>query len=585
MVVSIRQPLIVTVGHVDAGKTSLLDRIRGTAVSAREVGGITQNIGCSYVPLATVKTICGELLSALKIDFTIPGLLFIDTPGHAAFTSLRKRGGNLADIAIVVIDINEGFKEQTYEAIDILKSFKTPFIVAANKIDLLPGWSGGKGLLLHSIQSQPEHVKALLDKRLYELVGKLSELGFNSERFDRVDDFTKQVAIVPCAAKPGLGIPELLMVISGLAQRYLESSLKINVAGNAKGTVLEVKKEKGLGTTLDVIVYEGVLRKGDMIVIGGINSAVVSRVKALFEPTPLSEMRERGKFSAVEEVFAAAGVKVSALDIDNVVAGVPIRSCSKDELESVKSDVQAEVEEVLIEEGKEGIVVKADTLGSLEALTRLLKEKGVSVKRASIGDISRKDVLDAEANFEKSALNAVVLGFNVNSPESDSKNVKVIVNQVIYRLIEDFESWQAELKKRLESSELDKVVRPCKYRVLPGYVFRQSNPAVVGVEVLAGVLVSGTSVMKEGKVIGSVKEMQLEQESINSAEAGKRIAVSIDRVTVGRQVNEGDILYSGIPEEDFRRLKSLVKHLSKEEIAVVKEIAELMRADNPMWGI
>ncbi len=582
---NIRQPVIVSVGHVDAGKTSLLDKIRGTAVSAKEAGGITQCIGCSHVPLSTVKTICGELLTAMNIDFTIPGLLFIDTPGHAAFTNLRKRGGNLADIAIVVIDINEGFKEQTFEAIDILKSFKTPFVVAANKIDMIPGWLSKKDFLLKDINSQSQSVKDLLDTRLYNLVGKLSELGFNSERFDRVEDFTKQVGIIPCCAKTGEGIPELLMVISGLAQKFLESSLAINVSGNAKGTVLEVKKEKGLGTTLDVIIYDGILRKGDVIVVGGINAAVVSRVKALFEPAPLTEMRVQAKFLSVAEVAAASGVKVSAIDVEQVVAGAPLRSCREFEIEKVKEEVQSEVNEVIIDTDREGVVVKADTLGSLEALVRLLKERGISVKRASIGDITRKDIMDAEANFERSPLNAAILGFNVHSAETDSKNVKVLVNNVIYRLIDELEAWQSESKKSLESRELDVLVRPAKFRILSGYVFRQSNPAVVGVEVVAGVVKAGMPIMKEGKTLGSVKALQLEQESISSAEAGKRVAVSIDHVTVGRQINEGDVIYSYIPEEDFRKLKSLQKHLSKEEILTVKEIAEFMRKDNPMWGI
>ncbi len=582
---NIRQPVIVTVGHVDAGKTSLLDKIRGTAVSAKEAGGITQCIGCSHVPLSTVKSICGELLSSLNIGFTIPGLLFIDTPGHAAFTNLRKRGGNIADIAVVVIDINEGFKEQTLEAVEILKSFKTPFVVAATKIDLIPGWTSSREFLLKNVNGQPEKVRELLDTRLYNLVGKFSELGFNSERFDRVEDFTKQVAIIPCCSKTGEGIPELLMVIAGLAQKYLESSLATNVSGNAKGTVLEVKKDKGLGTTLDVIVYDGILRKGDTIVVGGLNGAIITRVKALFEPAPLSEMRDKTKFKSVEQVFAASGVKVSALNIHDVVAGAPLRSCNESEIESVKEDVQSEVSEVLIETDSLGIVVKADTLGSLEALVRLLKERRIPVKMASIGDITRKDIMDAEANREKQILDAVVLGFNVEAPDSAQKSVKIILNKVIYRLIEEFEAWQAEAKKSMETKELDVLVRPCKFKILPGYVFRQSNPAVVGIEILSGVVSAGMQVMKEGKPIGSIKALQLEQESISSADAGQRVAASIDSVTVGRQINEGDVVYSFIPEEDFRKMKTLAKHLSKEEIATVREIAEMMRADNPMWGV
>ncbi len=588
---AIRQPLIVCVGHVDAGKTKLLDRIRGTAIAAKEAGGITQSIGCSHVPLATVKAICGELLDKLNIKFSIPGLLFIDTPGHAAFTSLRKRGGNLADIAILVIDINKGFQQQTLEAIDILRSFKTPFVVAANKTDLIPGWRTVTGHILADIESQAQQVRNELDIKLYETVGKLSELGFNSERFDRVEDYTNQIAIIPCAAKTGEGIAELLMVITGLAQRYLEASLR-TTEGVAKGTVLEVKKDKGLGTTLDVIIYDGVLRKGDILVIGGLDKPVITKVKALFEPMPLQEMRDKAKFAPVDKVNAAAGVKISALNISEVVAGAPLQGVhsekDKDAIEKAKAEIQTEVSEVLIETEKDGIVVKADTLGSLEALLRLLREKGIQVKRASIGEIGRKDILSAEANSAKSPLNAAVLGFNVRQSqdtEGTSGNVKVIMHDVIYKLIEDFAHWQEEAKKHSEAKELGSLMKPCRMRIMPGYVFRQSNPAIVGVEITAGTLTAGMPVMKDGKQIGTVKEIQLEQKSITTAEKGKQVAASIDGATVGRQINEGDELLSYINEDDFRALKKLAKLLEKEEIAVLKEIAELMRKDNPMWGV
>lgn len=577
---AVRQPLIVTVGHVDAGKTLLLDKVRGTAVAAREAGGITQSIGCSYVPLSTVQAICGDLLKALKISFTIPGLLFIDTPGHAAFTNLRRRGGNLADIAILVIDLVEGFKPQTYEAIEILKGFKTPFVVAANKLDLSPGWRPGSGLVSASISSQAPAAQEFVEQRIYDIVGKLSELGFGSERFDRVEDYSRQVAIIPCSAKSGEGIPELLMVISGLAQKFLEQSLRADVSGPAKGTVLEVKRDKGLGTTLDVIVYDGVLRKGDAIVIGGLDSPVVTRVKALFEPAPLAEMGGRGRFEPVDSVSAAAGVKVVAPDVDNVVAGAPLRGVL-DNLEAVSSEVQSEVQEVLVETERAGVVVKADTLGSLEALLMILKEKSIPVRRASIGDVTRKDVKAAQANTDP--LNSAVLAFNVAVP--DPAQARVFASRVIYQLIEEFEAWQAELKKTAEAKVLDALVRPCRLKILAGYVFRQSNPAVFGVEILVGVLKAGMPVMSRGKAIGLVKSIQLEQESVNSADAGSRVAVSMDNVTVGRQVNEGDELISAVPEEDYRKLKQYSKYLSKGEVAVLRELADTMRKYNPVWGV
>lgn len=583
---AIRSPLCVVLAHVDHGKTSLLDKIRGSAIAKGEAGGITQAIGASIIPLDTIKKICGKLLETLKMKFTIPGLLFIDTPGHASFTSLRKRGGNLADIAVLVIDINEGVKPQTTESIEILKQYKTPFVVAANKIDLISGWNSSDKPVIATIQQQSQNIQQLLDKKIYELVGKLSELGFDSERFDRVDDFTKRIAIIPTSAKTGEGIPELLMVLTGLAQKFLENCLKCNVKGNAKGTILEVKEEKGLGKSMDVILYDGSLKRNDTIVIGTLTEPIVTKVKGLFEPMPLKEMRDKkSSFKSVKEVYAATGVKISAADMDGILSGMPIMSCQKGETEKVKQEIKSEVEEALIKTDKEGIIIKADTLGSLEALHKLLKEKGIEINKASIGNITKKDLSDAEANYEKDPLKAVILGFNISS-DIKPKNVKIISNNIIYKLIEELEKWQAEEKKSLEAKELEKLVMPCKFQIMKGYVFRQNNPAVVGVDVLAGTIRVGTPLMKQdGREVTEVKSMQMDQENIEKAERGKQVAVSMEGVTVGRQLNEGEIIYSAIPENDFRKLKGLKKYLSEEEKQVLKEIAQIKRKTNAIWGI
>jgi len=584
----IRQPIITFVGHIDHGKTSLQDYIRHSSTAKSEAGLITQHIGSSNVPLETIKKLCGNLLSALKLKLTIPGLLFIDTPGHAAFTNLRRRGGNLADIAVLVISITEGIMPQTLECIDILKQYKTPFIIALNKIDLLSGWQSKNISLLQSINTQSENIKKILDTKLYELVGKLSELGFNSERFDRVEDYTKQIAIIPASAKTGEGIPELLMVLTGLAQKFMEQKLNVNMEGNAKGTVLEIKEEKGIGKTIDAIIYDGALKQNDTIVIGTLNEPIATKVKALLEPIPLADMKDKKtKFVSVKKVSASSGVKISAPDIENVVAGMPLRSCSQNEVEKVKEEIKKEVEEVIIETDAQGIVIKADSLGSLEAMLKLLKEKNIQVKKASIGDISKKDISDASTSYEKDPLHSAILGFNVQlMPDVSVKNVKVITNNVIYKLIEDFEKYQENEKKRIEGKEIEFLVRPCKIQIMKGYVFRQNNPAVVGVDVLAGNLKIATPLMKkDGKAITEVKSMQHDQENVETAERGKQVAVSLPKVTVGRQINENGILYSAIPEEDFRKLKGLKKHLSEEEKQILKEIAEIMREKNPMWGI
>ena len=583
----IRSPVCTVVGHVDHGKSSLLDYIRHSHIVKDEAGAITQAIGASLIPLDTIKKVCGPLLDSLKIKFTIPGLLFIDTPGHAAFTNLRKRGGSLADIAILVVDINEGFKPQTEEAVEILKHKKTPFIVVANKIDLLPGWNSTKDNILKSISNQGQDVQKRLDIKLYEILGKLHEFGFASERFDRVLDYTKEIAIIPVSSKTGEGIPELLMVLTGLAQKYLEGRLECDINRPAKGTVLEVKEGKGLGVAIDVIIYDGTLKKDDVIVIGGIKKPVVTKVRALFEPMPLSEIRDKkARFKQVSSVCAARCLRISAPEIENVVAGMPLMSSSKDSLEKTKQEIQKLVSEVIIETDIQGIILKADSLGSLEALIKIFREKNIKIRRASIGNISKKDITEAESNYENDPLKAVVIGFNVSlNDDAKSEKVKVFTADIIYKLIENFEKWVDGETKRLEAADIEILVRPCKIKVMPGYVFRQNNPAVVGVEVLEGKIKTNIKLMKDIISLTTIKSIQSEKKNVSEAEKGKQVAISLDKVTIGRQISEGDILYSVIPENDFRKLKELKKYLAPGEIVILKEIVEMMRKDNELWGI
>lgn len=581
----IRQPIVAIMGHVDHGKTSMLDKIRGTAIAAREAGGITQAIGASIIPLSTIKSICGDLLEQLKIVLTIPGLLFIDTPGHAAFVNLRKRGGNLADIAILVVDINDGLMPQTKESIEILKQYKTPFIIAANKIDIIEGWNKKPGTLLQNISSQSPDAQRKFETKLYALVAQVFELGIQADRFDRVSDYTKTAAVVPVSAKTGEGIPELLMMLTGLAQKFLEQSLNIEEKGPAKGTILEVKEQKGLGTVLDTIIYDGSLKVNDPVLIGTLDQPLQAKIKALFQPTPLTEMREKkAKFSPVKMVSAATGVRLVIPNAEQAVAGAPIMGAVGD-IEKIKQALHAEMHEVLIETDKDGIIIKADSLGSLEALMTLLREKGIPIRKSGIGPITKNDISDAEATLANDPLHSIILGFNI--PKTDMPtSAHVIVNDIIYRLIEDYEAWKIFKKKQIELSELDILVRPCKIELLKGYVFRQSNPAIAGVEVRAGMLKPNTPLMKpDGKTVTEVKGIQVEQENVEKLERGKQGAVSMPGVIIGRQLNEGDVLYSAIPEEHFRQYKEHKEHLSEDEKNLLKEIAEIMRKSNPVWGI
>ncbi len=573
---AIRQPIILLCGHVDHGKSSILEKIREISITKHEAGGITQTLKSYNLPLKQIKKISGHLIDKLNIKITVPGMLFLDSPGHAAFNNLRKRGGNLADIAILVIDIKEGLMPQTVESIEILKSYKTPFIIALNKIDALSGWHNKDINLIKNINSQQEQVIKEIETKLYKTVEKLAERSLNSDRFDRIDDYTKQIAIIPCSAKTGEGIPELLMVLTGLTQRYLEQELKLEISGQAKGIILEIKEEKGLGKILDIVIYDGTIKKSDKIAIATLSDPVITKVKGLF-------IEEKGKLVPKEEVTAAQGVIISAPDLDNIISGMPIFTI-KDEtdLEKIREEFKEELSEVLIDTDKEGIILKADTLGSLEALINLLKPKDIKIKKAGIGNITKKDI--SEAKSEKEEKNRVILGFNVDNFETTE--IKIITNNVIYKIIEDYESWLLDLKKQQEAKQLENIVYPVKIQILRGCIFRQSNPAIVGVRVISGILKNDIPLMKEdGSKCSEVKSMQSEGKNIQKAERNQEVAISIPHTTVGRQIFEDTILYSDLKEEDFIKLKKLKKFLKPDEIEIIKEIAVIKRKNNPLWGV
>jgi translation initiation factor 5B len=590
----IRQPIVCVLGHVDTGKTLLLDKIRKTSVQAREAGGITQHIGASFFPVETLKQLIGPLLSMLKGEIEIPGLLIVDTPGHEAFTNLRRRGGSVADIAILVIDILKGFEAQTYECLEILKARKTPFIVAVNKIDRIPGWkTQASTSFLKTYAAQNTFVKEILDNKLYEIMGTFSRLGFRTDRFDHIKNFTSTIALVPTSAKAGEGITELLMVLVGLAQQYLKKSLQ-TTEGAAKGSVLEVKEEPGLGLTLNIIVYDGTLQKDDLIVVGGRERPIVTHIRAILVPKALDEIRDpRDRFSSVDCVFAAAGVKVVASGLEGALAGAPLYAVPVgEEPGKYVGLVSDELERIRIATDVKGVVLKADTLGSLEATAEILKENCVPVRIADVGDVSKRDVVEASVVRAREPLFGVVLAFGVKvlpdaEEEAGVAGVQIFREPIIYNLIDNYLGWLKSKREAKVEQELERLVKPGKVLVLEGFVFRRAKPAIFGVEVLGGRLKPRYGLVRgeDGADLGQVQQIQDKGKAVSEAGQGMQVAVSMDKPVVGRHVFERDILYVKVPEPDARAL--LEKHLDKlsvEEQEVLKEYTEMMRKKTPFWG-
>ncbi|MFX1506945.1 MAG: translation initiation factor IF-2 [Promethearchaeota archaeon] len=587
----IRSPITVILGHVDSGKTSLLDKVRGTAVQSRESGGITQHIGASFFPIETVTALCGSLLTPGKKELKIPGILIIDTPGHSSFMNLRQRGASAANFAILVIDVRRGIQPQTVESLRILVQQKVPFLIAANKIDRLPGWKSFPDItLLKSISKQSSGTLEALQSVIYDVMSELSHYKLETDRFDRIKNFAKKIAIIPTSAVTGEGIPEMFLVLASLTEQYLKKQLELHL-DKGKGVVLEVKKEVGMGTTLDVILFDGTIKQNSRIVLAGTNGPIITNVRAVLLPKELDEIRDpRKRFDSVEEAIAAVGVKLAAPNIDEAIAGSSIYVVDENDVKEAVTKIEEELASILVETDDAGVIVKADTLGSLEALVNFLRDSNIQIRFAAVGDVTKKDVYQASLSKEKNEFYGIILGFRVKplsdaQDEANKSQIPIIQDDIIYRLAEEYETYQYEVQQRLEEEALKDIVRPSKIKVLP-YVFRQSKPCIIGVEVLAGILTPQLNLIdRENKKIGFLLQIQESGKNITQAKVTDQVAVAIRGPTAGRQIKEGDELWVDVPESDARKIIE-EKILSGTEMDALTELVEIKRRTvNKYWAL
>lgn len=574
----LRQPIVTVVGHVDHGKTSILDCFRGSSLQKEEAGGITQKISFTNYPAVQIKLACA-LIEKNGIKLDIPGFLFIDTPGHAAFTNLRKRGGALADLAILVVNIKEGIKPQTAEVLQILKANKTPFVVALNKIDSLSGWKHYSSLQ-ESIDKQAVHTKDEFNEALLTFQGSLAEHGFESGLFFEVDDFTKKIALVPCSAKTKEGISELLLVLCGLCQRFLKERLKLNE--DAKGVILEIKKDRGMNYA-ESILYDGSLDEGDELVIANFAEPILSKVRAIEEIMPLSR-----KYVPVKKVLAATGVRIQLTNSEGVLPGMPfVEVKSKSEMEKAKVQFKKEMSNSLHLD-KQGIIIKADSLGSLEALITLLRQENIQILKAGIGPIGKGDISSAKANIEINPLDAIIVGFNttIEEEELNAGGVKILTNEVIYKLIEDLALWRKNKQAEIEKEKMMSLATVCKLEILHKYVFRNSNPAIFGVKVAAGEARVGLPLIDDkGEEVARVKSLQHEKQSVNTASQGQELALALPGVTFDRQLKETKYLYSNLSEMQVKQFRKHKELLTESELKVIQEIIVMKQKTKEGWGM
>ena len=458
---------------------------------------------------------------------------------------------------------------------------------------MIKGWKKeSKGVLGEVMKNQYPEWSDEFEERLYNVVGGLSRLGFESDAYYRVKDFRKQVSIVPISARNGTGIPELLAVLVGLAQQFLKGKLEVSDdGGRSRGIILEKQEEVGVGQTANVILTEGRLRVGDNILLVRKEGAIKSKVKGLFMPKPLDEMRDpRDKFTPVSEVVAAAGVKLISTDLEGVIPGTPIVTFVSDQdFEDVRSVVEKELRALVVKTDNMGVIIKAGNIGGLEALLRMLEQRDVPVRLADIGDITKNDIVEAEVVREHDPYLGAILGFDVKTnPEAreSAKSAQVFISDVIYQVLDDYTSWAAKKREEDERTALSTITLPAKLKALPGAFFRRNDPAVFGVEVVAGKIRPKIRLMDgEGKEIGTIEQIQDKGKNLDAAKGGDKVAISVNGPTLGRQIRENDFLYAYPRSHEVKLLRNkFLSAMSEDDLQALDEIVNIRSLSDPMYG-
>jgi translation initiation factor 5B len=586
-----RCPIICILGHVDTGKTKLLDKMRHTNVQEGEAGGITQQIGATYFPYSKINEEVSKLKDFYPVNIQVPGLLVIDTPGHESFSNLRSRGSGLCDMAILVIDIMHGLQKQTIESIELLKMRRTPFVIALNKIDRNYEWKAlPNDPSYTSLQKQAKNTFLEFRDRTSKIITQLAEQELNAALYyDNPENFA---SIVPTSAITGEGIPDLLGCVINLTQKWLKGKIRAK-DDEFKCTVLEVKTIEGLGTTVDVILVNGKMRVGDKIMLCGINGPIITNIRALLTPHPMQEMRVKNEYERHDELKGAMGIKISANDMESALAGSEMFVIhNDDDIEEYAEILEEDINKIkkTIELVADGVSVASSTLGSLEALLQFLKTSKIPVSNISIGPVSKEVVIKAmkpllteDRKVKKEY--ATILAFDVKLlPEvqeyADENGVKIFTANIIYHLFDHFVAYLKEVQEQRKKEEGKCAVFPCIIK--PVAFFNKKDPIVMGVDVIEGVLKIGTPLCvrtkdKEKVKIGVVDSIEREHKVIQKArKSDGSVAIRLKgdtSIMAGRHFEVKDQLVSIVSRDSIDALKEYFRdEMTKDDWELVKKL-------------
>ncbi|XP_052297451.1 eukaryotic translation initiation factor 5B-like [Citrus sinensis] len=602
---NLRSPICCILGHVDAGKTRLLDCIRGTNVQEGEAGGITQQIGATYFPVENIQKRTEKLNADAKLK--VPGLLVVDTPGHESFTNLRSWGPGLCDIAILVVDIMDGIKPQTIESLDLLKERSVDFIIALSKADKLYGWKSCKNApIKKALEQQSKDVEDEFKMRLRNIITQFKEQGLNTELYYKNKEMGKTFSIVPTSAISGEGIPDLLLVLVNWTQKTMVKKLAFR--NEVQCTILEVKVCEGYGTTIDVVLINGVLHEGDKIVVCGLQEPIDTKIQALLTPHPMKELRVKGVYQHHKEIKAAQGIKITAQGLQDAIAGTSLYVVGpNDDLEDVKKAAMEEMKSVTeaasegmksvmskVDKTCEGVCMQASTWGSLEALLAFFisSKMSIPVRDISIGPVHKKDVVTASIMLDKKKEYAAILAFDLKvTPEAqelaNKLGVKIFNADTIYHLYNQFEAYiknVMEMKKREVAAD---AVFPCVLKI--SLIFRRKDPVILGIVVLEGMVKVGTPICftRENELIdvGRVASIKNNDKPVDVAKKGQEVSIKIEggnseemQKNFFRNFGVGDELVSHISRRSIDLLKAYYKDdMSRKDWNLVKVLKKIFK--------
>ena len=577
---TLKSPICSFMGHVDAGKTSLMDVIRNTKVQEKEAGGITQSIGSSFVNIEDIVDITNVINGKFEVKPEIPGILIIDTPGHEAFNTLRERGSSLCDIAILVVDINDGVKPQTIESIKLLRDKRVPFVIAATKLDTIYNYKVTEEISLRkALKQQKKETINMIETSMYDIQYELEKEGIKSVFYFKNKNPQKVYSIVPVSSRTKEGIADLLALMIYISQNWMNK--KITYQEEVDATIMESYQDSKHGWVLDIILKNGTINVGDKFIVCGRESSRTITVRKL--------LVKKNKLEDVKSVRASDGIRVIASNCDNCYSGTklyPIDNNEKEVLQIANEEIDNYWKSFDLDQI--GVCIQAKTFGELDALYQLVKKDGIPIMSVSLKKLGEKDfdrIKIKTDNIDDLEYNTLLYfgeldNFDKFDKVAKEKGIKLFNSEIVYGLIDEYKKYSKQCLEERQKKQIasGNAIYPCKLKIFKQHIYMKggTNNLLFGVKVLEGKLRIGSPLyvvkkerfekdkiynMKTEKEygLGIVTSLQKNNEDIELANQGDEVCIRLDNVN--------ELIFS----RHFDHKDTIISHLSRESIDILKK--------------